>query len=285
MNPFAASVSGTALGLFRLVRPLNVLLFAAGTLLGAFLSASTSMPGRSGAWWAALAATLIGAAANAINDVFDAGIDRINRPDRPIPMGVVSPAAARWTWALLSAAGVTIAASLSLAHVIIAVSSVALLFGYAAVGKRHPIFKNLAVSIVVATALPFGALAVGSWIPALPAAAFAFMTTLAREIVKDIEDRVGDSAAGARTLVTEWGAERTSGLAIGLVGLTAVAAPAPSIALGYPGLYLLLLVPTISVLLFVATRLALRPPDATGASGAMKWAMVLGLLALASAAS
>ena len=285
MNPFAASVPGTALGLVRLVRPLNVLLFAAGTLLGSFLSASTSMSGRAGAWWAAIAATLIGAAANAINDVFDAEIDRINRPDRPIPMGVVSPAAARWTWGLLSVAGITLAASLSVAHGIIAVSSVALLFGYAAFGKRHPIFKNLAVAVVVAAALPFGALAVGSWVPALPASAFAFLTTLTREIVKDIEDRVGDTAAGARTLATGWGADRASRLSIGLVGLTALAAPIPSIALGYPGLYLLLLVPTISVLLFVATRLAMRPPDASSASGGLKWAMVLGMLALAAAAT
>ncbi len=57
-----------------------------GRLLGLLLAASTSLY----------------AAGVVLNDVFDAAIDARERPERPIPSGRVSIAAARWTgWGLL----------------------------------------------------------------------------------------------------------------------------------------------------------------------------------------
>lgn len=169
-------------------------------VLGAHLSGALREAGAA-ALLAAVAAALATIGGNALNDVHDATIDRINRPGRPIPSGAVSPAAARRLAAAAFAAAVATAALASPWCLAVALVNCALLALYAVRSKRLGFGKGLVVAYLVASTVLFGALdparvEVGTACLALCAG----LATLARELVKDIEDMAGDRAAGAATL-------------------------------------------------------------------------------------
>ena len=278
-------------GFVRLVRPLNVVMFFVGVALGGVLGGGPEVfSGEAGralvlAVWSA---ALIGAGANAINDVFDLAIDRVNRPDRPLPSGAVSVGAAQAVWVGSSLLGVGLSALLSPLHLGVAVGAVGLLYAYSARLKRVPLAGNLAVALILAVAILYGGLAVGPLTGALGlGAAFAFGATLAREIAKDIEDVAGDAAEGARTLplIAGHGVARAGVLVV--LGLTLAALP-----LGVPaalgGDFLAFALPAAALLLAAAwallgTTAAERAAAAGRASGFLKGAMLAGMAALAAA--
>ncbi len=291
-------------GLVRLTRPLNAVMFFAGVALGGVLAAGE------GAWaegnaarlgLAMLSAALVGAGANAVNDVFDLEIDRVNRPARPLPSGAVSVGAARRLWAACSALGVGLSAWLSGVHLGIAAASVLLLWGYSRWLKRRPLVGNLAIALVLGLAIVYGGLAVtplggagpgapglggAGWAASLLGAAFAFGSTLAREIAKDIEDAEGDAVEGARTLplVLPRAAVWLAALAIG--GTLALFPLALPVGLGAD--FFALALPAAGLLLAAAWYLLAAPAagrarQAGAASGCLKAAMIAGILALAGA--
>ena len=257
------------IGLGRLVRPLNVVLFFAGVALGGVLAAGPAAFEGSAPARLALAmasAACIGAAANAINYVYDVAIDRVNRPGRPVPSGQVTVRAAVALWAALSALGVGLGLALSLRHGAVAAASVALLWAYSARLKRTPGPGHLAVAAVLGLALLYGAWAVrdgagAAWL----GVAFAILTTLAREGAKAVEDVAGDAADGARTLPVVWGVRPTLAAVLAVTALTLAALPAPAL-LGLGSPFLAFALPAAAALLAAAWHLlvALRPPGAAG---------------------
>lgn len=281
-------------GFLRLVRLGNVAMMALGAVIGGLLAAGAAAfgPGALAPLaLAALAAMAIGAGANAINDVFDLPIDRVNRPHRPLPAAVITEREARLAWAVLSMLGIALAALVSWLHVAIAVASVGLLYVYSARLKRQPGTGNLAVAVVIGLALPFGGLAVLT-APTLPGpllagALFAALTTLAREVIKDIEDAPGDALDGARTLPVVIGT-RAACLVAAALTLASVAALPLALAAGLPPVFLPLAIPAAGLLLLATWAILSAPAGdaplalrAARASGAMKAAMLAGLLALA----
>ncbi len=283
-------------GLVRLVRPLNVVMFFAGVALGGLLASGIeafATPNVPSVGLAMLSAALIGAGANAVNDVFDLEIDRVNRPDRPVPSGVVPVGAARALWAMCSALGVGLSAFLSWTHLGIAVASVLLLWGYSRWLKRTPFVGNLAIALVLGLAIFYGGLAVApfgeavGWKAALLGSAFAFGSTLAREITKDIEDAAGDAVGGARTLPLVVGGGVATWAAAAVIGGTLTLFPL-AIPVGLGADFFALSLPAAGLLLAAAWYLlsapeALRARQAGTASTLLKAAMVAGILALAGA--
>lgn len=271
-------------GIVRLVRPLNMLLFWAGVVLGGLLTAGLdAFEGARGArlLLAALSASLIGGAANSLNDYFDLEIDRVNRPRRPLPAGVVSPREAWWVWAIGSGVGVCLSVALSAAHLGIAALSVLLCYLYSARLKGVPFAGNLVIAFVTPLALIiYGGWAVGPPAAALAGAAFAFATTLVREIVKDVEDAGGDALGGMRTFPLVAGPRAALRLAALLLVLTIAATPVPFLYLGYGDIYLLVVL-FADVLLLYALWCLSGPEKAGRASAALKAAMFVGILALA----
>ena len=78
-------------GAVELTRPGNAIAAGVLTFIGAFVAAGLTEPVSAAA--AVLATTLATGGGNAINDYFDREIDAINRPERPIPRGAISPRA------------------------------------------------------------------------------------------------------------------------------------------------------------------------------------------------
>jgi geranylgeranylglycerol-phosphate geranylgeranyltransferase len=162
-----------------------------------------------------------------INDYFDAGIDAINRPGRPIPSGAVSRDAALVYAGVLFFLGVLLAGFTVPLCLAIALFNALLLVAYAARLKSTPFFGNVAVSYLAASIFLFGgALAGGNrLVDMLPVAVITFLAMLARELLKDAEDIEGDRAGGADTLPIRIGVRKTALLAF----IFAVAAVAASV--------------------------------------------------------
>ncbi len=199
--------------LFRITRPLNSLAAGLAAIVAYLIATGTIVPAVL-LLFAVVA--LVTGAGNVINDYFDVEIDRVNRPDRPIPAGQVSLPAARAFAATLFLGGILVCLFTSALCIAIAIINSLLLIGYAARLKRTPLFGNIAVSYLAASMFLFGGALDGlqGLSRVLPFAVMTFFAMLARELVKDAEDVDGDRASGAVTIPIRYGIPATMYLAL-----------------------------------------------------------------------
>ncbi|MEF8867598.1 MAG: geranylgeranylglycerol-phosphate geranylgeranyltransferase [Haloarculaceae archaeon] len=246
----------SARGLLELTRPGNALAAGLLTFVGAFVAGGVLGTGLAGAvdWAAAVGATVLAVGAGmAINDYFDREIDRVNRPDRPIPRGAVSPREALAFSLVLFGVAVVLAVTLPPLAVAIAVVNLLALVAYTELFKGLPGLGNALVGYLTGSTFLFGGAAVGGSLESvLVLFALASLATFAREVVKDVEDVAGDREEGLRTLPIVYGERRSLGLATAVLAVAVLASPVPYL-LGTFGLpYLLLVVPADAVMLYAA---------------------------------
>ena len=214
-------------GFFVLSRPVNVLI----SFLSIFIAIVICGPLTD--WPRTLLACLTGAfmtaAANAINDVYDLEIDRINRPQRPLPSGVITPKEAVVFSIIFFFLGELCSAFINMWTLIIALVFSVLLTVYSAKLKRQPIIGNFTVSLATAFAFLYGGIAVGYVENAVFPAIFAFLMHFGREIIKDMEDVDGDRSDGAQTLPIRFGMRTAKLFATVLLVLLIVITQAPFI--------------------------------------------------------
>jgi geranylgeranylglycerol-phosphate geranylgeranyltransferase len=189
---------------FQLSRPLNVLITLVSIPVACWIAGGTSS-----LWLSILLAgttgALVAAGANAINDAFDIDIDRINRPDRPLPRGALTQQDARRMWLIVSIAAIGINLFLNSTALLIVVLSIALLYVYSAYLKRTVLIGNVLVGSMTGMAFIYGGVVVGRMERAIVPAIFAFLVNLAREVLKDVEDMEGDRRENAVTLPIKYG--------------------------------------------------------------------------------
>lgn len=175
-----------------------------------------------------MASVLIAAAGYIINDYFDINIDRVNKPGKMVVEKTI-----RRRWAIIlhilfTAAGLALSlyVSLKTTHIIFFANAACalLLWVYSTTFKKKLLSGNIIISALTAwviivlyfavnttylntlsqppeiiTAMnkifKFGALYAG----------FAFIISLVREVVKDIEDMEGDEKYGCKTMPIVWG--------------------------------------------------------------------------------
>ena len=264
-------------GLVELTRPGNVVAAGVLTATGSFVAGGVGAAAVPVV--AAVAATVFATAAgNAVNDYFDREVDRVNRPDRPIPRGAVSARGGVAFSGVLFVAAVAAAVALPLAAVAIAVANLLALVAYTKLFKGLPGVGNVVVAYLTGSTFLFGGAAVGR--VADPAVVVLFslaaLATLSREIVKDVEDVDGDRAEGLRTLPIVAG--EPAALRIGAAVLVvAVAASAVPVAMGTFGLaYVVVVVPADAVMLDAIRR---SFTDPGGAQRRLKRGMFLAAVA------
>ena len=140
-------------GLIRITRPLNSVVAGFAAVL-AFLLATGTVT------FASLIlipiVVLITAAGNVVNDLFDIGIDRINRPDRPLPSGEITAGTARSFATLLFLPGSYCCIFTNSLCFAIAVFNSAVLILYASYFKKTMVVGNAAVSYLSASIFLFG---------------------------------------------------------------------------------------------------------------------------------
>jgi geranylgeranylglycerol-phosphate geranylgeranyltransferase len=204
---------------FELVRPVNLGIVSLTILVAGVLAKPSDWD-----WlWilvASLAGALIAAGGNAINDLFDEKIDKVNRPDRPLPRGAVSREEARKIWIYTSAAGLVLSLFLGIWNVFIAIIWVVGLYIYSRNLKGTVLVGNFAVAFMTALAFPFGAIVASRPGLGLYPGIFAFLANFAREALKDVEDVDGDATVDAETLPVKYGPEAgllAASIAIGVL--------------------------------------------------------------------
>ena len=176
-----------------------------------------------------LATVLIAAGGYVINDYFDVKIDRINRPDELIVTRTISKPAAMRLSIALSAAGIVCGLviaillrswTLGILFVIIP----GLLWFYSSSYKRLFMVGNLIIALLAgmtpmvvamtnvaqlqlrfAPILPYTTLThdLYAWLGGF--ALFAFLLTWMREIVKDMQDQMGDRELECHSMPVVWG--------------------------------------------------------------------------------
>ena len=229
-----------------------------------------------------VSALVLLSAGNAINDYCDYNIDRINRPQRPLPSGRIRRADALIFAIVLIVIGIWLGALINKNATGIAILVFVALVSYAFWLKRTPFVGNLVVSGLTGLTFIAGGVAIDSVQGTLIPAIFAFLFTMAREIVKDLEDTEGDRKNNVKTLAT-LNPRIAAWIAISFMALVILFSPIPYLFGWYSWHYLIVVVLGVDlVLIGLAIRLW---RDVSRESCAfiqrwMKWDIFVGLGAI-----
>ena len=167
-----------------------------------------------------LASVFIAAAGYIINDYFDLNIDKVNKPDKIIIERVISRRSAILWHALLSLAGLALTAIVA-RHIGVwwllfanAATVIGLWF-YSTTYKKTTLIGNTLISILTAWVIVViyffnkdeHSGIVNAKLLRLTAlySGFAFIISLIREVIKDMEDVEGDRRYGCKTMPILWG--------------------------------------------------------------------------------
>lgn len=173
------------------------------------------------------ASVLIAAGGYIINDYFDLNIDQVNKPGRLVVEKIIKRRwAILWHW-ILSAAGILLSTYIAwkarvwwLAPANLA--CVIALWFYSTTFKRKLLSGNIIISLLTAWTVMVVGFIIHYRIIKTPGlqtmveaskimritflyAGFAFIISLIREVIKDIEDMAGDEKYGCRTMPIVWG--------------------------------------------------------------------------------
>lgn len=177
--------------------------------------------------WMVFASVLIASGGYIINDYFDLNIDKINKPQKIIIDKEISR---RWAMMLhffMSIAGMVITGYVSI-HLnnfllmLLNGLAVILLWVYSTTFKKKLLSGNVIISVLTAWVIFMLFFAEFYWqdgrlIPttnlafifiyklAIVYGGFAFIVSLIREVIKDIEDESGDRKYGCKTMPIAWG--------------------------------------------------------------------------------
>lgn len=239
-------------GLVELARPINSIVAGVLTFIGAFVVVGLPTANQVPAVGAASGATILATGAGmAINDYFDRDIDAINAPDRPIPRGAVAPREALAASIVLFGGSMALALTLPILGIAIAVVNLLALVSYTVVFKGRPGAGNVLVGYLGGSTFLFGAAAVGGLsITAIVLFLLAAVSTVTREIIKDVEDIEGDREEGLRTLPIVIGERRSLIIAGALLFAAVIASPLPWWLGTFGPVYLGLVVPADGLMLY-----------------------------------
>ena len=197
-------------------------------------------------WLLVLSYIFIAAAGYIINDYFDLNIDQINKPEKVIVAKVISR-----RWVLMWHGILSLIAILLNFYIdgeahnkhlpsFSAFACVVILFFYSASLKKKFLIGNILVAAITAWVIPILTLCEANhliFINNIPAnfdneklvrltflyTGFAFIISLVREVVKDMEDIDGDRRYGCKTMPIVWGINATKVfVAVWLIVLIAV---------------------------------------------------------------
>lgn len=253
-----------------------------------------------------LSTVFVGAAGYIINDYFDINIDIINKPDKMVLEKIISR---RWAMAwhtIFNMAGVSLGflvawriGQIYLGFIQVICSL--LLWFYSTSFKRQVLIGNVIISLLTALSVvvvgfyekqiyeSFEAImsATGRKLIKIIGiyALFAFIISMVREVVKDLEDMIGDSKDGCRTVPIVWGVTPAKRLCYGLLllmGVLILVTGGRLLVLGwyFPAVYLVLLVLAPCGYVYLLLKKAHLPEHYHKVSSLIKVIMLTGILSM-----
>lgn len=279
--------------LIELVRPLNLLIilltqalfmakgagwlnFGAADFLSSF---NPNLLRWQDALFLMLATAAAAAAGNVVNDIEGQAADAVNKPERR-RVGTVLSVRTAWIWYFsLLLLSVGAAWMLDVTFFLFTLVVNLLLFFYSSDFKGMPPAGNVLVAMLTASVVFVSRKGIED-ASALPFSEFtmiAFLLNLAREWVKDVDDREGDERAGVRSMAVVYGSVRTLRFTGWVLLLATILVAA--VALLFPAgmafrIHLMLAAAGTGYMAFAVWR----GSAAGSASNRLKWLMLFGML-------
>ncbi|MFX1296015.1 MAG: UbiA family prenyltransferase [Promethearchaeota archaeon] len=268
-------------GSIQLMRLVNGFMAAVGVLVGALASGLLYHPLFT---TIAMLSTFFTATSGYIlNDWKDVEIDMINCPERAIPSGRVSRNTALVLAITFMIAGDIIIWFTNFETILIVMIASVLIASYSLWFKKMGFIGNVIVGILTGFCLLVGGASVGHIELAIFPTLLAFSLNVGREIMKGIDDYIGDKAEGAKTLAVRWGRKKAAGVGVVFLSITVVISPLPYIIYNsyYNILYLILALIADGILIVDSVLILKTPTSEMGhqVKRTIKFAAFIGLLA------
>ncbi len=211
-----AKPSPTLKDYIELARPFTMVAPLIGILSGSLIAMGDLGDGYGLIWKGVLAGivgSLLNAASNSINQYYDLDIDKINKPDRPLPSNRMTvQQAMTFAW-ILYVICIILGWVVGPGYFVVVLISTLFTWGYSAPPIR---LKNNGILANIAMAVPRGYLMiVGGWVAIRPEdwmnptpwliGTVIFLFVVGAASTKDFADVKGDEACGARTVVVIFG--------------------------------------------------------------------------------
>ena len=214
-----ASIVNKAEAWFRIVRPPIMIISVVGASAGALnvtIGQGLDLPQATYAM-TCLFAALLSAGLMVHNDYYDLASDRVTRPHKPLPSGVIRPETAKWTGFVLMAAAVLVAlfgrwldfSELDFPTALMVAFVFIVGLYYNTRGKYTGIWGHMMVAIGVGLIPYVGAMPFADYVSMAPLAAGIGVMEVGREILVCAGDIEGDRAAGFCTLPVKVGQRKS----------------------------------------------------------------------------
>lgn len=195
----------------EILRPFNGLMSMIAIVLVGIIEKNVDLPLLIGI----LAVFLATGGGNVINDFYDYKIDSVNRPERPIPSGKISLKNAKYYSISLFIIAIILGISISIIvnsylPCTLVILNCIIMYYYGRSLKKLPLIGNITVAYLTGSCFMFGGLILGKIYISLFLSFFAFMMTLSREIIKDMEDIKGDKLENTNTFPIKYGLKNSS---------------------------------------------------------------------------
>ncbi len=235
----------------EILRPFNAIMGVIAVLLVALISGNFSI-------YVPLACVIVfifTGAGNVINDYVDHKIDAINKPERPIPSGRISlKNAAVYSTALFVIATI-MSLIIGIIPGIIVILSAVLMYLYAYRLKKSCLVGNISIAFLTGLCFVFAGVVLNAVYVSILLGFYAFLMTMAREIVKDMEDVEGDSMEGASTFPIRFGMKSSSILAAFFMILASLTSPSLYFIGIFDIFYLVILI--VAILIFLSCAVSI----------------------------
>jgi len=288
MSPLQKERTISISGLFRISRPINLLLVAFTQLMTAYFLVKTTNSGTPvledfRLYLLVLGTVMITAAGYMINDYYDVKIDYINKPHEVIVGKGIKRRVVIVLHTILNFSGIALGLFVSLKVGLVNFFAAFLLWIYSNRLKREPFIGNLTVAFLTGLSVYIVAFYFQkNELLVLTYAIFAFFLNLIREIIKDIEDRHGDRKHGCRTLPIVIGFRNTKQVIFGIATLFVISIFVITIKINKTELFIYFGVLGLAFLWFMwKIYLADRKKQFTNLSAWAKILMLVGTLSMA----
>ncbi len=266
----------------KITRPINVAI-TFFVVVVAILISQTESTDFYVILFASIAAALVTATGNIVNDIFDIDTDRISHQDRVLVSGKISKTEAWTEYILLNSISFVISASLSVKLMVIILTAIFVLYIYSSTLKRLPLIGNLTIAFLTGLAFIYGGFAAGNPMSAIVPAVFAFLINLIREIVKDMQDIEGDKTSGVITFPIKFGFQKSKILILIITFSLILYTIYPFIIELYKIEYFMIVMLFVNPLLILCLKLLFddkKENSISVVSIALKLNMVFGLIAI-----
>lgn len=261
----------------NLIRPINSIMVGFAVIVGIGV-ASPKMIFSFYSLLGFLTGFFISSFSMVVNDYYDIEVDKVNRPDRPLPSGAISPNSAIKLALILLSIGIASSMLISLNNFVIASVFAFLAWFYNFWGKRRGFIGNIMVAVSVSIPYIYGGMAVGSadkplliWLTLT-----SFLAATGREVIKTICDIKGDELRGVRSIARVHGLRFSSILGAMMFFMAMVSSWIPFIT-GIVGIVYAMLILIPNLIFVYASVKILKDPSEVNALN-VKSISLLGML-------